>query len=134
VNRPLLHGSLLDDPDLLGKPANSTDTARDDRHGVVAPDYLGLLAHRGLLRDDMSVDEMSYAYQATFGGFLRAEGAAPAAGQEQRADLLARTVQRAFENESAIPAAALQDLASATVTLLGDLIDADRTAPGIHES
>jgi AcrR family transcriptional regulator len=133
VNRPLLHGSLLEDPDLLGKLANSPDTARDDRHGVVARDYLGLLAQHGLLRDDMSVDEMSYAYQATFEGFLRAEGAAPTAGPEQRADLLARTVQRAFENDSAIPAATVQDLAAATVTLLGDLIDADRTAPGLQE-
>jgi hypothetical protein len=100
----------------------------------VARDHLGLLAQHGLLRDDMSVDEMSYAYQATFEGFRRAEGAAPAAGQEQRADLLARTVQRAFENDAAIPVAALRDLAATTVTLLGDLIDTDRTAPGIQES
>lgn len=67
--------------------------------------------------------EIGYAYQATFEGFLRAEGAAP-----ERADLLARTVQRAFESGSAIPEAALRDLAAETATLLGGLIDADRTA------
>jgi AcrR family transcriptional regulator len=119
VRRPLLRGSLLDDPDLLGKLANSTDSAREDRHGVIVRDYLGLLAQHGLLRDDMSVDEMGYAYQATFEGFLRADG------PEQRADLLARTVQRAFENDPAIPLGTLQEVAAATVALLSDLIDAD---------
>lgn len=134
VNRPLLRGFLLDDPHLLGKLTNSTDTARDDRHGVMARDYLGLLAQHGLLRDDMRVDEVGYAYQATFEGFLRAEGTAPVGDQEQRADLLARTIQRAFESEPAIPEATLRDLAAATVTLLGGLIDADRTVSGIPET
>jgi AcrR family transcriptional regulator len=134
VDRPLLRGFLMDDPDLLGKLANSADTVRNDRHGVMARDYLGLLAKHGLLRDDMRVDEIGYAYQATFEGFLRAEGTARAGGQEQRADLLARTIQRAFESEPAIPEDALQDLAATTVTLLGDLIHADRTASAGSET
>jgi hypothetical protein len=134
MDRPLLRGFLLDDPDLLGKLANSADTARDDRHGVMARDYLALLAEHGLLRDDMHIDEIAYAYQATFEGFLRAEGTAPAGGQEQRADLLARTVQRAFESESAITGATLRDLAATTVTLLGGLIHADRTASAIPDT
>jgi len=125
MNRPLLRGFLLDDPHLLGKLTNSADTTRDDRHDAMARDYLGLLAERGLLRDDMRVDEIGYAYQATFEGFLRAEGAAPTGNQEQRADLLARTVRRAFESEPATPEAKLQDLAAATVALLSGLIDAD---------
>ncbi|MDT3439910.1 helix-turn-helix domain-containing protein [Pseudofrankia sp. BMG5.37] len=134
ANRPLLRGFLLDDPHLLGKLTNSADTARDDRHSVMARDYLGLLAEHGLLRDDMRVDEIGYAYQATFEGFLRAEGAATAGGQEQRADLLARTIQRAFESEQAIPETALRDLAATTVALIGGLIDADRTVSGIPEA
>ncbi|GLI02839.1 TetR/AcrR family transcriptional regulator [Phytohabitans aurantiacus] len=134
VKRPLLRGFLLDDPDLLGKLANSVDTARDDRHGAMARDYLGLLADHGILRDDLRVDEIGYAYQAIFEGFLRAEGAAPASGQQQRADLLARTIQRAFESESAIPETTLHDLAGATITLLGNLIDADRIASGLPEN
>ena len=134
MDRPLLRGFLLDDPHLLGKLTNSADTARDDRHGVVAHDYLGLLAEHGLLRDDMRVEEIGYAYQATFEGFLRAEDATSAGGQQQRADLLARTIQRAFESELAIPEATLQDLAAATVALLGGLIDADRTASDIPEA
>jgi AcrR family transcriptional regulator len=133
TNRPLLRGFLLADPHLLGKLTSSPDTARDERHGTMARDYLNLLTEYGLLRDDMRTDEIGYAYQATFEGFLRAEGDAPAGGPEQRADLLARTVQRAFESKAAIPEARLRDLAAATVTLLSDLIDADRVESGIPE-
>jgi AcrR family transcriptional regulator len=131
VRRPLLRGFLLADSDLLGKLANSADTARENRHATMARDYLRLLAEHGLLRDDVDADEITYAYQATFEGFLRAEGAAPADGQEQRADLLASTVQRAFESEPPIPAATLRDIAAATVSMLGGLIEVDRTAYGI---
>ncbi|MFC4120382.1 TetR/AcrR family transcriptional regulator [Nonomuraea zeae] len=178
TNRPLLRGFLLEDPHLLGKLTSSPDTARDQRHAAMARDYLNLLAERGLLRDDVSVDEIGYAYQATFEGFLRAEDTAPdtalkggpgggasggpgggagegsgggprdssdggpgsspsngpASGLEQRADLLARTIQRAFENDSAIPDATLRDVSAATVALLTDLIDADRAASGLPES
>ncbi|MBT2224887.1 TetR/AcrR family transcriptional regulator [Nonomuraea sp. NEAU-A123] len=134
TNRPLLHGFLLQDPHLLGKLTSSPDIARDDRHGNMARDYLELLAEHGLLRDDMHADELGYAYQATFEGFLRAEGAALAGSLEQRADLLARTVQRAFESDPAIPDTTLKDLAAAIVTLLTDLIDADRTDSGIPDS
>ncbi|MES4908257.1 MULTISPECIES: hypothetical protein [unclassified Streptomyces] len=134
TDRPLLRGFLLDDPDLLGKLTSSPDTARDERHTRMAGEYFQLLAEHGLLRDDMGVDEIGYAYQATFEGFLRAEGAA-----DRRADLLARTVRRAFESESAVPDAAprddaaLRDIAAATVALLTDLIDADRAESGIPQ-
>jgi AcrR family transcriptional regulator len=134
VNRPLLRGFLLDDPTLLGKLANSADAARDDRHGAMARDYLGLLAQHGLLRDDLSVDEIGYAYQATFEGFLRAESTTPTGGQQQPADLLAHTIHRAFESESEIHEATLRDLADATVALLEGLMGADRSTSGIPEA
>jgi AcrR family transcriptional regulator len=128
VNRPLLRGLLLDDSDLLGKLTNSPDTTREDRHGVMMRDYFRLLAEHGLLRKDMGVDEIGYAFQATFEGFLRAEGAAPTGVPEQRADLLAQIVQRGFESDPPTPQAVLPGLAAATVTLLGGLTDADRRA------
>lgn len=131
TNRPLLRGFLLNDPHLLGKLTGSSDTARDQRHAAMARDHLTLLAKHGLLRDDMNIDEIGYAYQATFEGFLRAEGAAPEGAPEQRADLLARTIQRAFESEPTLPDATLRDLSAATVTLLAGLIDADRIASGL---
>jgi AcrR family transcriptional regulator len=126
VNRPLLRGFLLADPDLLGRLTTSRDTSRDDRHAAMARAFLELLAGHGLLRDDMDIDEIGYSYQATFEGFLQQESNAPPDGLAQRADLLARTVRRAFESDRTIPRTKLRDLAAAAIALLTDLIDADR--------
>jgi hypothetical protein len=134
ANRPLLRGFLLADPHLLGKLSSSPDTARDDRHGAMARGYFELLGEHGLLRDDMHVDEIGYAYQATFEGFLRAEADAPADGLDQRADLLATTIRAAFESAAKVPDTTLRDLAAATVALLSDVINADRAEYGIPEA
>ncbi|WP_328952572.1 helix-turn-helix domain-containing protein [Kitasatospora purpeofusca] len=131
-DRPLLRGLLLNDPDLLGKLTGAADTGRDERHGAAAYRHLELLAAHGLLRGDMGVGEIAYAYQATFEGFLRAEP--PTLDTEQRADLLARTVRRAFEAESAPTGDTLSDVAAATAALLDDLVDADRAEFGIPGS
>jgi AcrR family transcriptional regulator len=132
VHRPLLRRFLLGDPDLLGKLANSPDPAREERHGATMHGYFELLAQHGLLRADLDVEEIGYAYQATFEGFLRAEGGASGA-PEQRATLLARTVQAAFESGAPASDAALAEVSAATVTLLGELLDADRGEHGIRE-
>ncbi|MDQ0791601.1 TetR/AcrR family transcriptional regulator [Streptomyces sp. B1I3] len=132
VDRPLLRGLLLGDPHLLGKLTGAPDPARDDRHATMAHGYFALLAEHGLLRDDLSVHEIGYAYQATFEGFLRAESSAPTGGLEQRAELLARTVEQAFENDAA-PDLPFQKLTAATIALLGDLIEADRAAFSLPE-
>jgi AcrR family transcriptional regulator len=134
TSRPLLRGFLLEDPELLGKLTSSPDTARDDRHAAMARQYFTLLAAHGLLRDDLNADEIGYAYQATFEGFLRAENTAPAGGEDQRADLLARTVRRAFESEQTLPDDELQDLADATAALLTAVVDADRAESGLPQT
>lgn len=90
---------------------------------------LELLAERGLLRDDMDIGQVRCAYQATFEGFLRQE-AAPADGLDPRAGLLAQTVRRAFESDRATPGAELRSVAAAAITLLTDLINADRAESG----
>ncbi|HET6921165.1 MAG TPA: helix-turn-helix domain-containing protein, partial [Jiangellaceae bacterium] len=118
MNRPLLRGFVLADPDLLGRLATPRGTAHDDRHRLMSRTYFALLAEHGLLRDDLDVDAIAYAFQATFEGFLRAEAEADAAALiaaghteaslDQRADLLGRTVQRAFESGRTIPPRALQ--------------------------
>jgi AcrR family transcriptional regulator len=141
MHRPLLRGFVLGDADLLGRLAKP-GSARDDRHRLLSRDYFQLLAEHGLLRDDLDVEAIAYAFQATFEGFLQAEAATaapPTAGQaaaalEQRADLLARTVQRAFESGRTIPRRAQQPLATAVIELLTDLTDADRTDLGIPKA
>ncbi|MCO6007257.1 hypothetical protein NE236_19945 [Actinoallomurus purpureus] len=127
-------GARRGDPDLLGKLVASRDTAIDERHGRMAHAYLKLLSAHGLLRDDMDIDELGYAYQATFEGFLRAEESGPEDGLDRRAALLAQTVRRAFEVDSVSPDAPLEDVAAATVTLLDELIAADRAESDIPEA
>ncbi|WP_345354737.1 helix-turn-helix domain-containing protein [Actinoallomurus liliacearum] len=122
ARRPLLRGFLLADPELMGRLTVSLD----DRHTEMARGYFELLAEHRLLRDDMEVDEVGHAYQATFEGFLRAS----ADGWERRADLLARTVRRAFESDVVLPEPTVRELASATSALLKDLIDADLADSG----
>jgi AcrR family transcriptional regulator len=144
MRRPLLRGFALGDADLLGKLAQPRGSARDDRHRLMSRAYFELLAAHRLLRDDLDVDAIAYAFQATFEGFLHTEAeaaaAAPttaghaAAGLDQRADLLARTVQRAFERAHTIPRHAQQSLATAVIQLLTDLTDADRADLGIAEA
>jgi hypothetical protein len=114
--------------------------ARDDRHRLLSRAYFELLSRHGLLRDDLEVDAIAYAFQATFEGFLHAEAAAmpttaghAASGLDQRADLLARTVQRAFESWRTIPRRE-QSLATAVIDLLTDLTDADRADLGVAEA
>jgi len=134
VSRPLLRGFLLADAELLGKLITSRDTTRDDRHNAMSRAYLELLAEHGLLRDDMDIEEIRYAYQATFEGFLQQEAAAPADGLDQRADLLARTVRRAFESDRPAANTELRDVAAAATALLTDLINADRAESGLHRN
>jgi AcrR family transcriptional regulator len=139
MHRPLLRGFVLGDADLLGKLATPRGRTRDDRHRLLSRSYFELLSGHGLLRDDLDVDAIAYAFQATFEGFLHAEAEAAAAtpapaGLDQRADLLARTVQRAFESGRTIPRRAQQALATAVTELLTDLTDADRADLGIAEA
>jgi AcrR family transcriptional regulator len=141
LHRPLLRAFVLGDPDLLGKLARP-GSARDHRHQLMSLGYFQLLAEHRLLREDLGLEAIAYAFQATFEGFLQAEAAAAAltsagqaaAGLDQRADLLARTVQRAFESGRTIPHHAQQSLATAVIDLLADLTIADRADLGIAEA
>jgi AcrR family transcriptional regulator len=131
LHRPLLRGFVLGDTDLLGRLAKP-GSARDQRHRLLSHRYFELLAEHGLLRDDLDLEAIAYAFQATFEGFLHAEAAAPTSASpavdrpDQRADLLARTVQRAFESGRTIPHRTQQSLATALIDLLTGLTDADR--------
>jgi AcrR family transcriptional regulator len=129
VGRPLLRGFLIADPDLLGKLTSAPDTARDERHAAVARGYFALLADHRVLREDRSLEEIGYAYQAIFEGFLRAPGGTD--DPRRRADLLAWTIQHALESDKAPARAALRAVATATIAMLDELAVADRAEYGI---
>jgi hypothetical protein len=62
------------------------------------------------------------------------EAVAPVDGLDQRADLLARTVQRAFESDRPLPSTELRDVAATAIALLTNIIDADRPESGLHRN
>jgi AcrR family transcriptional regulator len=130
MRQPLLRALFLADAELLGKLARPTSGAREDRHRLVSHAYIQLLAEHGLLRDDLSADAVAYAFLAILEGFIQAEATASqqqGSGIEDRADLLARTVQRAFETRRSLSPAAEKTIATQVIDLLAGLRDADRT-------
>jgi hypothetical protein len=149
MRRPLLRALFLADAELLGKLASG---AREDRHRLVSHAYVQLLAEHGLLRDDLDAGAVAYAFQATLEGFIQAEatageGQGSGLGIKERADLLARTVQRAFETRRRPSSAAEKTIASRVIDLFARLGEADRvdldiandegTAPGptdVHDT
>jgi AcrR family transcriptional regulator len=140
MHRPLLAGFVLGDADLLGKLAKP-GSARDDRHRLMSHGYFRLLAEHRLLREDLDLEAIAYAFQATFEGFLQAEATTAAwpavgaaAGLDERADLLAQTIQLALESGRTIPRRAQQSLAAALIDLLTNLTDADRADRGIPKA
>jgi len=135
MNRPLLRGFVLADAELWGKLARPRDSGRDDRHRLAARGYLELLDGRGLLREDLDAGAVGYAFQAVLEGFLQAEASAGPAdgGVEDRAELLARTVQWAFESGHRLSTAELDALAVAVADLFTALTEADRAALGLTE-
>ena len=138
MRRPLLRALFLADVELLGKLARPTSGAREDRHRLVSHAYVRLLAEHGLLRDDLDADAVAYAVLATLEGFIQAEATA-GEGQgsglsiEERADLLSRTVQRAFETRRRLSPAAEKTIATRVIELFAGLGDADRADLGTEE-
>jgi len=129
MNRPLLRGFVLADDELLGKLARSGG-AREDRHQLMSRSYFQLLAEHGLLHADLNPEDAAYAFLATLEGFLQASAGEPEqAGPQTRADLLAITVQRAFETGRQLPPATQDLLAQRVVDLLRGLLDADQADP-----
>jgi AcrR family transcriptional regulator len=135
VRRPLLRALFLADAELLGKLARPTSGAHERRHRLVSHAYFELLAEHGLLRDDLDADAVAYAFLATLEGFVQAEATAGqrqgTGGAQQRAELLSRTVRRAFETERGLPPAAEQTITIRVIDLFAGLRDADRADLGI---
>jgi AcrR family transcriptional regulator len=134
MRRPLLRAVFLADAELLGKLARPASGARENRHRLVSHAYVELLAEHGLLRDDLDADAVAYAFLATLEGFIQAEATASewqGSGIQERSELLARTVQRAFETGHSLSPAAEQTIAARVIDLFARLGDADRADFGI---
>ncbi|WP_026257614.1 TetR/AcrR family transcriptional regulator [Actinopolymorpha alba] len=129
MNRPLLCALYTGDPQVLGKLGKALHDAQDPRHHAAFDDYLRLLVDHGLLRSDLSVDELSHAFHAVLHGFLLTDafyGNQKRFDLERRADLLATTVRRAFEPEKSPAAKAISAVAPRAIELFSESADADR--------
>ncbi|HVT70019.1 MAG TPA: helix-turn-helix domain-containing protein [Trebonia sp.] len=125
-SRPLLTALTLADPEVLGKLAR---TRHGTEHQLALDDYLQLLAGHGLVRADLAVEELAFAWHATLEGFFVAQShAGPDSTQaalRRNADLLAATVRSAFE-PSPLPDVDLAGLAPQAIGLLIKIRDAHR--------
>jgi AcrR family transcriptional regulator len=124
-NRPLLTALTVADPEVLGKLARARPGTG---HQAALDDYLRLLAKHHLVRADLAIEELTYAWHATLEGFFVAQshaGPASQAALRRTADLLALTVRSAFE-PSPLPDADLADLAPLAIGLLTKIGDTHR--------
>ena len=124
-NRPLLTALTLADPEVLGKLGQ---TRHETGHQAALDDYLRLLAKQRLVRADLTVEELTYAWHATLEGFFIAQSHAAAGGRvalRHNADLLAATVRSAFE-PNPLPQVDLAGLAPQVIELLTKIGDSHR--------
>jgi AcrR family transcriptional regulator len=124
VSRPLLRAEFLSDPELLGKLTRPENSISGHRHALASSVYFELLSERGILRGELSPAAIAYASLATLEGFVRAEAGADGRSiptVEERADLLAQTLERAFETGLELPAETERLVASQVVAVFASL-------------
>lgn len=118
-NRPLLCAVYVDDSEVLGKLRAGLRKTLDPRHHSAFEDYLTLLGEHGLLRDELTVSQISQAFHAIMHGFLLDAGA--------DADVLAQVVARALEPAGPLPDAdVLRPVAERAAVLFAESAAADR--------
>jgi AcrR family transcriptional regulator len=102
MRSPILRAIFTADTRMLGKLSRGgVDKALEAHKNII---FRELLTQHGLLRDDITSAELDHALTATVIGFFLAgsfDGDQEQFDLERQADLLATTVQRAFEVEAA---------------------------------
>jgi AcrR family transcriptional regulator len=102
MRRPILRAIFTADTSMLGRLSKGgLDQALDAHRNII---FRELLVQHGLLRADISSAELDHALTATMMGFFLAEtfdADREPLNLERQADLLAATVRRAFEVETA---------------------------------
>jgi AcrR family transcriptional regulator len=112
AKRPLLKAILLRDMDILGKLApgeRNTEAYAERLTGFKA--YLELLRHYGLVRTDLSLQAEVHIWSAVFAGFFLGAPLMPdefMLPDDELADLMAETIQRALETGGQLSAEGLE--------------------------
>ena len=113
LRRPLLYGMVIGDVQMWGKLVGSEAGYDGGRHNAVMASYMDVLAARGLVREDLTPPELTYAFQSVFEGFIYAEREVGSEGtREERARLLSVTVESAFSRPGTSDAALAEEVAA----------------------
>ncbi|HEY7198891.1 MAG TPA: TetR/AcrR family transcriptional regulator [Candidatus Dormibacteraeota bacterium] len=124
MRRPLSRAIFTADLEVLGKLARLSDTPLLAQTTEQTKDYLRLLQEHGLVRGDLTVDELFYAYDATLNGFFLSESS-PQYGElpiERRAELVAGIVRRALGAEPPAPEV-VTTVAARVIEIFGRMAD-----------
>ena len=125
--RPLVRAIFVQDIDTLGRLTKAGDQMLMTQQYEAFEGYVELMKKSRLLRSDLTGMEIMYVYRATVTGFFVSENLVPVHYQptdERKADLLATTIQRAFEIPDPAPRATLKAIAPRVVELLQKIVTA----------
>lgn len=128
LDEPLIQAIVTEDHEILGNQFDRKRSAefRARVTGLRTPTEGGFA--RPVLRPDLSQEEADYVVGAILGGFFvsayREPGSSSPLGPARRADLLARTIERAVINPDGPSDDAVAHYAQATLTPLIELRDA----------
>jgi len=132
MNRPVLRALYTRDADTLDTFLASTHHHhREESNLGVNRDYLGVLAAEGMLRPGLRLNDLDYTLPTIVFGFFAAEPFLPPSlglTLEQKADQLADTVRRAFEQTDVPSIAAVKRAAVKSIPILGRIALDHRTA------
>jgi AcrR family transcriptional regulator len=133
MGRPLLTAVFLDNSELLGKLSRPDSDAGAHRDQLTARAYFELLVEHGLLQADLRPEEAAYAFLATLEGFVRAEATSDEqlGSIQERAELLARIVRRAFEGDRNVSPDTGEAVVAQVVELFTRAADAGRADLGL---
>jgi AcrR family transcriptional regulator len=131
--RPLVRALLLSDAEVLGALAADDSVAAAQRELAGNPDYLDLLAARGLLRPGLTPASADHILGSVMRGFFAAQDADAGSGHgtglppDQRAELLADVLARTLETGGPAPAGAVAALRAEVTGLFRNITAVQRT-------
>jgi AcrR family transcriptional regulator len=123
MRRPLMRAFFTADLEMLGKLASGVKSpiGAVSQLEMVRLDYTRVLVEQRVLRAEVSPEEVAYVYRCIILGFILTEplvvDAPGAPTADRKADLLMGVVERAFDMERRVSAAALQAVAAQAIEL-----------------
>jgi AcrR family transcriptional regulator len=131
MRRPLMRAFFTADLQVLGKLARGATghPSGGSQLEMLRADYARLLVEQRVLRANVSPEEVAYVYRCIIVGFILTEPLVDDQSQlttERKADLLMGVVERAFDMDRRVSAAALQAVAAQAIELFTHVAESFR--------